>query len=1346
MSSLPPKQSLSSPTSGNSPAHILPTPSSSTSGSARPSHVEHLRRELEQQLAEKEKLLQEANSGIGKNVLARQISQIQERLRDMDKAQQTQSKPLLGDDLPPATLEKLRNLERDLSNYRSHPLSPALSGVRKEKLLGQRSTGLDALPSPSNSTLLPPDPSSLLPLPPPPTGSTPTKRRSKVPNNDRRNTDIEFATEIGQGLLLEVRKMQALLQEKEEQLRALEIQKADLERTAEAMAKQLRQREENEEKLKEETWNLELAKQELTISVTDLQQNLSKANSEQNKLSKQLHEVRTEIEQLRDREEKLSATMDMMKTRHEHDMSVIRRHAAGLQREKSDQTKQIESLTSELAIAKAQSRITKHTQSDQQTSTCSEVSDDQVQDTLAIKKALTPNASPPPSPKQTPIRNQALEVETLKTSLAHAHRMVSNLRSNLHKEKTEKFEFKKLLAESQETIEQLQNDPRMWEDAGHARSGAGSSHDNGAVSAGQRRARKTKRRTAARKPRGLLRQKGDDDYSDLEGRRKRKDSQLENDSVYSYSSMSEEESEMSSESENERDQSMPKSLGASLAAAGFASLSSELSQSQPKRPILVDAQVNTDSIDILTPSATAHGAIDPKVPGIEISTQTDEPSPKAIQKDDHGIQTDEITHMTAFEVSNVFCADIAPAKRCDGETQCIQRQMFDAGVQSVTVVYVDGETQSDIPETVHAETQSEICITEDRETQCIPAPGVDQSSQSEVLLANSAMTQTESPVLPVAVDVEKETVHETHVSTGTDVGVQVAFENESKGTGLLASAVGALGLGILASKETGNLASVQDHESTQDDALRSNLSSYKTAQEVTLMEENSMPALSDNFKGLSSRDGSSQLRNLSSNHNVSSSGEVYDAKSVAGTKSLSSPAGDVAVTKESDTEFTQELHDVSSHVSIGNSDISAGAVNVHSIAKSSEETFTKSDVNAMIAAAVAEAIAKIQEENALANESRSLHEAARRYSRELGSDQITNGSDIKSTIVIDHASVSMSENDSIHSHQDPPPRPAGPPPASLLCKAGFATNSNISESHSLVSSSISKGKALVRSEMDDKTSSGFGMTSVHTKLRDERRVSGSASSLSTTNTNERRHSVSSLRLDNVPRTQNAPDSSLIQLVTQTMIGDWLWKYTRKTVGNGLSERRHQRFFWIHPYTRTLYWSTRVPGEDGKEMKAKSAFIESVKVIPDDSQSPSGLPNVSLLIQTGSRQIKVTAPDMNRHELWHESLAYLIARAGTDTNPDKQHVVRSPSTSLLRRPSLQHLQDMFQHGQSSVHSGHSGHSGSGIESESGFDHDSDDDELEDVRMCCDGKHHVSRLEKDHLHRHPYRKRRSRNTAQ
>jgi hypothetical protein len=61
----------------------------------------------------------------------------------------------------------------------------------------------------------------------------------------------------------------------------------------------------------------------------------------------------------------------------------------------------------------------------------------------------------------------------------------------------------------------------------------------------------------------------------------------------------------------------------------------------------------------------------------------------------------------------------------------------------------------------------------------------------------------------------------------------------------------------------------------------------------------------------------------------------------------------------------------------------------------------------------------------------------------------------------------------------------------------------------------------------------------------------------------------------------------LTLLTQTMIGDWMWKYTRKTVGNGYSEKPHKRFCWIHPYTRTLYWSTAEPGLGEAESRAKS---------------------------------------------------------------------------------------------------------------------------------------------------------------
>jgi hypothetical protein len=66
------------------------------------------------------------------------------------------------------------------------------------------------------------------------------------------------------------------------------------------------------------------------------------------------------------------------------------------------------------------------------------------------------------------------------------------------------------------------------------------------------------------------------------------------------------------------------------------------------------------------------------------------------------------------------------------------------------------------------------------------------------------------------------------------------------------------------------------------------------------------------------------------------------------------------------------------------------------------------------------------------------------------------------------------------------------------------------------------------------------------------------------------------------------DPNIIHAITQTMIGEFLFKYTRKAIGKGHAERRHQRFFWIHPYTKTIYWSSVDPGASTvHESSAKS---------------------------------------------------------------------------------------------------------------------------------------------------------------
>ncbi|KAL8804343.1 MAG: hypothetical protein Q9182_002625 [Xanthomendoza sp. 2 TL-2023] len=142
-----------------------------------------------------------------------------------------------------------------------------------------------------------------------------------------------------------------------------------------------------------------------------------------------------------------------------------------------------------------------------------------------------------------------------------------------------------------------------------------------------------------------------------------------------------------------------------------------------------------------------------------------------------------------------------------------------------------------------------------------------------------------------------------------------------------------------------------------------------------------------------------------------------------------------------------------------------------------------------------------------------------------------------------------------------------------------------------------------------------------------------------------------IRLDGVPvpdGIDSGTDPRMIQAITQTMIGEFLWKYTRKAGRGEMSNNRHRRFFWIHPYTRTLYWSDRDPSTAGRaEMKAKSVAIEAVRVVSDDNPMPPGLHRKSLIVVTPGRSVKFTAQTSQRHETWFNALSYLLLRTGPE---------------------------------------------------------------------------------------------------
>ncbi|CAO3624647.1 unnamed protein product [Cunninghamella echinulata] len=289
---------------------------------------------------------------------------------------------------------------------------------------------------------------------------------SSSSSDSLRRSQMVLATDITQGLISEVRKLQSSLLEKDQIIKELEISQADINKENILIQKHLKQKDEIEEKLKEENWNLEVTNQELQERLTDLNQTISKLNVEHTKVLKQLRNSTEQIEIFKAQDEKTKSTMEAMKARYDHEQQVLRRNNGNLHREMEQLKKTMNDLNTEFKIQRAKLAIksTVDNNANQQhqsinNNTLLELSKDdttfdstkEATDQQGVNELINSSSS-------SKSQHWALEVDTLKQSLSHAHRTISILRSNLHKEKLEKMEFKKMLADTQEQVEQLQKD------------------------------------------------------------------------------------------------------------------------------------------------------------------------------------------------------------------------------------------------------------------------------------------------------------------------------------------------------------------------------------------------------------------------------------------------------------------------------------------------------------------------------------------------------------------------------------------------------------------------------------------------------------------------------------------------------------------------------------------------------------------------------------------------------------------------------------------------------------------------------------------------------------------------
>ncbi|KAK2739457.1 hypothetical protein FQN57_006586 [Myotisia sp. PD_48] len=199
-------------------------------------------------------------------------------------------------------------------------------------------------------------------------------------------------------------------------------------------------------------------------------------------------------------------------------------------------------------------------------------------------------------------------------------------------------------------------------------------------------------------------------------------------------------------------------------------------------------------------------------------------------------------------------------------------------------------------------------------------------------------------------------------------------------------------------------------------------------------------------------------------------------------------------------------------------------------------------------------------------------------------------------------------------------------------------------------------------------SDGNGLTP-KTKYRRSSQVSRRSSVSSWASELDERFNISTSGYPFEPGTE----PRMIQAITETMIGEFLWKYTRKPGRPELSNSRHRRYFWVHPYTCTLYWSTHSPQAVGRaQSKSKGVAIEAVRVVTDDNPYPPGLHRKSLEIVTPGRVLKFTASTSQRHETWLNALSYLLLRtSGEDANPGGAIMTPSDANdSLYGRTSRQ----------------------------------------------------------------------------
>ena len=1182
-----------------------------------------------------------------------------------------------------------------------------------------------------------------------------------VPSRRQRNQqssrvhDIEFATEISTSLLAQVRQLQALLAEREQSLKDITLEKSRLELEAEGFTQRLRALDESEQRYKDENWSLETQTHELLAAAKESSAREDRLTSSLNALNAEKNKMQRELDELRQSHGKLMEDSTAAQKAHDSEVHILRRNISLGDTERNSLQQKIEELTGqnqELAKAVA----IKLRQQD-----LSPVRDPRLDESSDEKDDKTPDNSPPPSPNKPTPRHNHLETETLKSSLQHAHRMIQNLKNNIHREKTEKLELKRMLQEARDEVEQ-----RRAEQAAPAPKRQRTKTD-----AFKKPPRPDKLGASRREVTKVVDEpEWEDHLTDTSPTRppvpvaKPKTPVQSKPSGFESASASDayhtaNETEDAFETANERE-TATESEAFQTGVESLAESSEELTETEDrgtrfgtvrgKKPSQLSLKKAGDRTSFMSTASTSADEDDFRLRtpiqsapqryrlrmsrgrrGHSFETSVDsggEPmsprdSPASFNSPPQrvisggqslfaelgGLHTGSDSEFgtpgpESQVTSPVLQRRLEPAQTFGSIAPARQLLMVDAGmmtepwepeVQSAPqniggqadsqeqsavdkIVSVDSGTQYtptktsfatmseptvilDTPPKMAWDGEKERPVSADLDVQplVVPpeplqlelSPVIGESTSPNPpkltpkeairLAVSSIACQTTTPVSPppAPAPVAPETAAHldfSSVSSVSTIPVPPVFSTPTiPGSPVLTvSRMTVMSTEPVAPTPPAPVAVPVMTSETQLQSL--GLSPLRSEETRPVTPVVTRPSLTP------------QSAVLYPDSGVEDSPD-RPRTAVRETKSISEeyPSFDTIKEEERKPETIT----------------SATGTQTEGHAERPYGLLSGEDVHAF------------------------LNGVSPAKSTDGGAQTILTGTQIDQLLVArapqprsptenKMTPLATVENSPTTTPKARPqrsvtnttlPNPPPPIPAWRPASAGSQARSSISHpslpanSPQPVAANMSPGTMgppLVPASAYRSASQRPRTPSEYASMRNG---TMSRTRVRRTSHMSRRSSLSSFasELDdrfNMDRPQygydQGADARMIQAVTQTMIGEFLWKYTRKPGRPDMSNTRHRRYFWVHPYTRTLYWSVHDPQHAGKaQLKAKSVAIEAVRVVTDENPYPPGLHQKSLEIVSPGRVVKFTAATSQRHDTWLNALSYLLLRTAGDEDDE-----------------------------------------------------------------------------------------------